>query len=157
MVAGVPCKRCRSGFDSCHLHSTGCRVRVSAPGLGPGRWGSSPCFPTMGLQLRGISAPPKPGEGRIVTCGTHPRGRRSMAGPQPSRLMIPVRPRSSAPSVASSTGRAAGSYPEGSEFDPRAAHHAGVVERYTQQPQKLPGRKAHAGSAPAARTHCRVI
>jgi hypothetical protein len=27
---------------------TGCSVRVSAPGLGPGRRGSSPCFPTSG-------------------------------------------------------------------------------------------------------------
>src|SRR5215469_18888344 len=27
---------------------TGGRVRVSAPGLGPGRRGSSPCFPTHG-------------------------------------------------------------------------------------------------------------
>jgi hypothetical protein len=28
---------------------TGCSVRVSAPALGAGGWGSSPCFPTMAL------------------------------------------------------------------------------------------------------------
>ena len=27
----------------------GCSVRVSAPALGAGGWGSSPCFPTMAL------------------------------------------------------------------------------------------------------------
>jgi hypothetical protein len=37
------------------------------------------------------------------------------------------------------------------------AHHAGVVERYTQQPQKLPGREAHAGSGPAAPTQCPLV
>jgi hypothetical protein len=28
---------------------TGCSVRVSAPALGAGGWGSSPCFPTTAL------------------------------------------------------------------------------------------------------------
>ena len=42
-------------FDSGGPDVTGCGVRVSAPALGAGRRGSSPCFPTCGSLVKSES------------------------------------------------------------------------------------------------------
>jgi hypothetical protein len=61
---------CQFESDAVHVHVAGCSVRVSAPDLGSGRRGSSPCFPTHGSLAHRVERLSEDQQAR----GSSPRG-----------------------------------------------------------------------------------